>query len=557
MPQLIIEQPGIPPMTVDLKKSVTTFGRSEENTIVLLADEVSRFHAKIRMVRDKTILDDLKSLNGTYVNRQRIVERVLADADEVWFGGKCRATFRDDPPEVLKQRKETPAKSELVEGLDKVREEMNEVTANMTMIVAPGTPAPTRLPGGAGATQGEVERLEVEKMGRAFRRLDALYKASGIMASDFDLQRRIANVLDLAMEVTGAERGFLMLRNSDSGELELQVARGMGSDTGDNSPSMGIAKKAAEGEPVLMSDAGADAQYGGRASIIRQRILSAMCVPLSVEDRILGSLYVDTTDMNIQFSMADLDLFQAMATQSAMAIENVRLYEETVEAEKKRANFGRFLSPAVVEMVMRESEDVVLGGRKLPVTTMYCDIRGFTPLSEGLTPDQLVELLNEHFTAMTNIIFEHEGTLDKFIGDEVMALFGAPITTERDAIHAVHAAVHMQVKNSELNQLRLAKGLPTFEVGIGINTGEVFAGFIGSPDRLDFTVIGDDVNVAARFCSVAKAGQIVIGESTYVLVKDAVQANSIGTPALKGKTEPVPAYEILGLASGPNTPPVL
>ena len=539
-------------MTVDLKEPVTTFGRSDENAVVLLADEVSRFHAKIRMVQDKTILDDLKSLNGTYVNRQRIVERVLSDADEVWFGGKCRATFRDDPPDILEGRKKERPKSQLMEGLDKVREEMDQVTANMTMIAGmPGTPAPTRLPDGAEAPQGDVE-----KMGRAFRRLDALYKASGIMAGDFDLQHRITKVLDLAMEVTSAERGFLMLRDLDSGELKLEVARGMGSDTEDNSPSMGIAKKAAAGEPVLMSDAGADAQYGGRASIIRQRILSAMCVPLSVEDRILGSLYVDTTDASIQFSMADLDLFQAMASQSAMAIENVRLYEETVEAEKKRANFGRFLSPAVVEMVMNESEDVVLGGRRLPVTTMYCDIRGFTPLSEGLTPDQLVELLNEHFTAMTSIIFEHEGTLDKFIGDEVMALFGAPISTERDAIHAVHAAVHMQVKNRELNQHRVKKGLPTFGVGIGINTGDVFAGFVGSPDRLDFTVIGDDVNVAARFCSVAKAGQIVVGESTYALVKDAVRANSIGAPILKGKSDPVPAYEILGLASGPTTPQV-
>ncbi|MCH7959382.1 MAG: FHA domain-containing protein [Candidatus Hydrogenedentes bacterium] len=539
-------------MTVDLKEPVTTFGRSDENTVVLLADEVSRFHAKIRMVRDKTILDDLKSLNGTYVNRQRIVERVLSDADEVWFGGKCRATFHDDPSGVLKKRKIERPKSQLLEGLDKVREEMDQVTASMTMIAGmPGTPAPTRLPDG-----GQAPQDDVEKMGRAFRRLDALYKASGIMAGDFDLQHRIAKVLDLAMEVTSAERGFLMLRDLVSGELKLQVARGMGSDANDNSPSMGIARKAAEGEPVLMSDAGADAQYGGRASIIRQRILSAMCVPLSVEDRILGSLYVDTTDASIQFSMADLDLFQAMASQSAMAIENVRLYEETVEAEKKRANFGRFLSPAVVEMVMNESEDVVLGGRRLPVTTMYCDIRGFTPLSEGLTPDQLVELLNEHFTAMTSIIFEHEGTLDKFIGDEVMALFGAPISTDRDAIHAVHAAVHMQLKNRELNEERITKGLPTFQVGIGINTGDVFAGFVGSPDRLDFTVMGDNVNVAARFCSVAKGGQIVVGESTYALVKDAVRANSIGSPVLKGKSDPVPAYEILGLASGPTTPTI-
>lgn len=544
MPQLIVEQPGVPPMTVDLTRSETRFGRAEDNEIVLVADEVSRYHAKIRLVRERTVLDDLKSLNGTYVNRQRIVERVLSNRDEVWFGSKCRATFHDDPPDVLEKRKNDRPKSAIADDLDKVREEMDNVTASMTMVARPVGGRPTvQVPAPADAQQ-----LEVEKMGRAFRRLDALYKASNIMASDFDLQKRISDVLDLAMEVTGADRGFLMLREGNDDTLKVQLARGMGQELEGNSPSMGIARRAAiDGEPVLMADSGADQQFGGRESIIRQRIVSAMCVPLNIEDRILGSLYVDSRRSGAQFDVADLDLFQAMANQSAMAIENVRLYEQMVESEKKRANFGRFLSPAVVELVMNEAEDVVLGGQKLPVTTMYCDIRGFTPLSEGLKPGQLVELLNEHFTAMTQIIFENQGTLDKFIGDEVMALFGAPISSGRDAANSVRAAIAMQRKNAELNQVRAAHNLPTFQVGIGINTGDVFAGFIGSPDRLDFSVIGNDVNVAARFCSVAKPGQIIIGEATYALVKDVVEANSVGTPVLKGKSEPVEAFEVTGL----------
>lgn len=546
MPELIIEQPGIPPMTVDLTEVETSFGRADDNKIVLVAEEVSRYHAKIRLVKEKTILDDLKSLNGTYVNRQRIVERVLSDSDEVWFGGKCRATFKDDSEEILEKRKQQGTRTKLTNGLDQVRQEMDHVSASMTMIARPGQGVATT----PGVVPANAQQLEVEKMSRAFRRLDALYQASKIMASDFDVQKRISDVLDLAMEVTGAERGFLMLRDQESSELVAKVARGMDRELEGSSPSMGIARKAAiEGEPVLMADSGADAQFGGRESIIRQRILSAMCVPLTVEDRILGSLYVDSRQAGVQFDVADLDLFQAMASQSAMAIENAQLYEQMLEAEKKRANFGRFLSPAVVEMVMNEAEEVVLGGRKLPVTTLYCDIRGFTPLSEGLSPGQLVDLLNEHFTAMTRIIFDCRGTLDKFIGDEVMALFGAPISGGNDAANAVRAAIIMQAKNAELNKRRSNGNLPTFEVGIGINSGDVFSGFVGSPDRLDFTVIGDDVNIASRLCSVAKAGQIVVGYSTHELVKNFVRTKSIGTPVLKGKSEPIEAFEILGIKS--------
>ena len=545
MPELIIEQPGIPPMTVDLTDVETSFGRADDNKIVLVAEEVSRYHAKVRLVKEKTILDDLKSLNGTYVNRQRIVERVLSDNDEVWFGGKCRATFRDDSEEILQTRKRG-TKTKLSEGLDQVRQEMDNVSASMTMIARPGQGTETT----PGVAPANAQEIEVEKMSRAFRRLDALYQASKIMASDFDVQKRISDVLDLAMEVTGAERGFLMLRDQESSELVAKVARGMDRELEGSSPSMGIARKAAvEGEPVLMADSGADAQFGGRESIIRQRILSAMCVPLSVEDRILGSLYVDSRHDGVQFDVADLDLFQAMSSQSAMAIENAQLYEQMLEAEKKRANFGRFLSPAVVEMVMNEAEEVVLGGRKLHVTTMYCDIRGFTPLSEGLSPGELVDLLNEHFTAMTRIIFDCRGTLDKFIGDEIMALFGAPISGGNDATNAVRAAIIMQAKNAQLNKQRAQNNLPTFEVGIGINSGDVFSGFVGSPERLDFTVIGDGVNIAARLCSVAKAGQIIVGHATNELVKAFVRTNSIGTPVLKGKSEPIEAFEVLGIKS--------
>lgn len=542
MPQLIIEQPGVAPLTVDLVGPETSFGRAETNSVVLIADEISRNHARIRFVREKTILDDLESLNGTYVNRQRIVERVLNDNDELWFGSKCRAVFKDDSEDVLDQRKKA---STIAFDLAKIKNEMDSVTASMTMVHPVGkiqTDTPDApLP----------EELDPEIMARAFRRLDALYKATQLISSEFDLQKRISDVLDLAMEVTNADRGFLMMKALDSDELTVQVKRDKDNSLESSSPSMGIARRSAiDGEPVLMADSDADSNFGGRESIIMQRIETAMCVPLRVgDDDVIGSLYVDAQNTYASFTEEDLELFNAMASQAAMAIENVRLYQRMVESEKKRVNLGRFLSPAVVSVIMNEDQEIQLGGDKKNATILYCDIRGFTPLSEGLSPAALVELLNEHFTAMTEIVFQYKGTLDKYIGDEVMALFGAPFAVEDDALLAVRAGIAMQERNAELNILREQNNFPTFHIGVGINSGDVFSGYIGSPERLDYTVMGDVVNTASRLCSVAKGEQILIGSDTNEKVKEHVITEAEGGTMLKGKSELVEAFKVVGLRS--------
>jgi adenylate cyclase len=236
-----------------------------------------------------------------------------------------------------------------------------------------------------------------------------------------------------------------------------------------------------------------------------------------------------------------------VASQAALAIDNVRLYEHTVEMEKKRANLGRFLSPSIVEQVMMQEGVLELGGTKRTVTTFFCDIRGFTPIAERLPASTLVDMLNDHFTAMTQIIFGQLGTLDKFIGDEIMAVFGSPLTRNDDALRAVTAALTMQARNAELNELRIQAKLPVFDLGIGVATGEVIAGYVGSPDRMEFTVVGDRVNTARRLCSVAEPGQVIAAQTTYDLVKDHVKARPIGTVMLKGKEEPIHAFEIEGL----------
>jgi len=432
--------------------------------------------------------------------------------------------------------------SKLLKDLDRIRAEMDRVSNSMTLIGRSGNLQTSISTDAAPANTPE----ELLKMSKAFRRLAALYEASKLIASEFDLKKRLSDVIDKAIEVMDADRGFVMLKNA-AGKLEVSVARGMGKELEASSPSMGIAGRAAiDGEPVLMQDADSDRDFGMRESIIRQQIRTAMSVPLRVEDRCLGSIYLDKQTAGEQFNEEDLELFTSLASQSAIAIDNVALHDKVVDAEKERARLGRFLSPAVVDEIMKSDSMLELGGQKRTVSTMFADVRGFTQIAEQISAPALVELLNEHFTAMTEIVFKYNGTLDKYTGDEVMALFGAPLSSPNDAEQAVHAAIIMQAKNAQLNQARQQAGKPTLQIGIGIATGEVIAGYVGSPERMDFTVMGDKVNVASRLCSAAKPDQIVIDDETYQKVKDLVQCRSIGSLTLKGKGQALEAFEVVG-----------
>lgn len=541
MPQVIIEQPGVPARTVPLSGREITFGRSEESDVVLVADEVSRHHAKMILDGERTLLVDLKSMNGTYVNRQRIVERVLSHMDEVWFGSKCRLVYRDDTRYGRTGQSDEPD-SKLMRDMDKIREELDRVGNSMTMIGRQTPPVGSITTFTPEATPGELKR-----MGQAFRRMSSLHKASQVMASNFDLNDRLAKVLDIVMEVMDADRGFVMLRD-EAGSLNVKVAREMGKDLVASSPSMGIAGRAAiDGEPVLMADRNTDQEFGMRDSIIMSQINSAMCVPLKIVDRILGSIYIDTRKATVAFTEEDLELFASLANQSALAIDNVQLHQKVVEAEKKRQSFGRFLPHAIVEQIMSNDTELELGGQKTEVSAMFCDIRGSTQLGEQLAPNQLVELLNEHFSALTEIIFEYQGTLDKYIGDEIMAIFGAPLPMQDHNFNAVAAALALQRRNAEMNILRRAEGRPEVNIGIGIDSGEVIAGYIGSPMRMDYTVVGDRVNTAKRFCDLAGPGKVVVGEETWTAIRDRVESRPMGTVPLKGKERPVEAHEIIAL----------
>jgi adenylate cyclase len=218
------------------------------------------------------------------------------------------------------------------------------------------------------------------------------------------------------------------------------------------------------------------------------------------------------------------------------------------EKEMIKRAFTRYVAREVVEEVLKDPSQLMLTGERREVTVLFCDIRGFTPLAERLAPEQVVSLLNEFYTLMIETVFKHDGTLDKFLGDAVMAVFGAPIAHPDHAIRAVQTALDMRNGIAELNERRVGQGKLPIGIGIGLSLGEVVAGTVGTEDRMEYTVIGDSVNLAARLVDNARpAGRILISHRTYEAVRDLIQVKGLGPLKVKGKEEEVEVYEVLSL----------
>ncbi len=230
----------------------------------------------------------------------------------------------------------------------------------------------------------------------------------------------------------------------------------------------------------------------------------------------------------------------------------VVLYRGLTEERKKKeikSMFQRYVTQEVVNELIDNPEALALGGKRKEVTILFSDIRGFTSMSEKMKPEEVVHILNEYFSAMIEIIFKYEGTLDKFIGDAIMAVFGAPVAHPDDPQRALRTAVEMREELKKLQEKWKGEGRPAFDIGIGINTGEVVAGNIGSSERMDYTVIGDNVNLASRLESLNKEHQthILISEDTYQKVKDVAKVRPIEPVKVKGKEKEVMIYEVEGL----------
>ncbi|HJU66499.1 MAG TPA: adenylate/guanylate cyclase domain-containing protein, partial [Gemmatimonadaceae bacterium] len=345
-------------------------------------------------------------------------------------------------------------------------------------------------------------------------------------------------------QIMDVDRVAILLADS-SGALSPRIARDRrGGSLGKTVPQS-IARKVLEEKVAILSDNAPEDQRFGGQSIVVQSVRSAMCAPLvGREDTAQGILYVDNLTSTHRFTDDDLDFLIAFSGIAAVAIENSRFAERSRREALVRSNFERFFAPNLAARIASSAEELRLGGDKRTVVVLFSDIRGFTPLAEAMNPDDLASLLSEYFSVMVDCVFRHGGTLDKFIGDAIMAQWGAPIGAPDDADRAVAAALDMMVELDSLNEKWEREGRPCLEIGIGLNIGEVFAGNIGSERRLEFTVIGDAVNVASRLCSAAGGGVILLTDHLRRVLRNPPDLLEQPSLALRGKSQSVRVFSI-------------
>lgn len=501
--------------------------------------------------------------------------------------------------------------------------------------------------------------------------LQALAGIGSVVNSSLDLTTVLNEVMDTIIKLTGAERGFLMLRNAEGG-LDFRTARNVDRETLQASSfeiSRTIVDRVARtGEAVATTNAQEDPRFGKQESVVAFNLRSILCVPLKVKGEITGVIYADNRVRTGLFNERDRDILSAFADQAAVAIENARLFEsvkrsldevtrlknlldnvfasinsgvittdeldkvtlfnraaETIlnitaaqvvgqeytnalpafdgtlsrylnevkttdkafayetrpsvpgrgmvdlslnfaplkdsaratqgvaivlddHTERKRLRskfelFQKMVSPAVIERL--DPEALRLGGDRRIVTCLFADIRGFTNFSEYLDPVQLLDVLNRYLGAAADAVLLHEGTLDKFLGDAVMAIFNAPEQQEDHTLHAVRAALQMRNDILALHEVMAPQYRLSF--GIAINYGEAVVGLVGTKQRVDYTAIGDTINTAKRIQENAKAGQVLLSETAYDQVKDYVIVNVLEPIKVKGRVQPVQVYELIGM----------
>src|SRR5437762_3759829 len=523
-------------------------GRAPDNQVVLDDPRASRHHAHIKSDDDGSfkIIDGVsvngqikRSANKVFVNGEQKFEHLLKNGDRITIGA---STLRFEQP-----------KEERTADLsydDKPLGHTQLLMSAKDVLTTVLRQAETSMAGGA--TRDKV----LESLQRKANILSELYEMSKALGQGFDLDKIFKKATDIIFRSTPADRVIALLtegavseQNADDAKLFPIATRARDEKLEAHARKMTIGRtitrKVMKDKVALLSqDAAADEQFAGVDSIVSQGVRSTICAPLFTEAGVHGALYADRLDPFSAFKPDDLELISAVAAQTAIAVENVRAHERLAKEEVARANYSRFLPEYVVKQMLENPNSFKLGGVTQTITILFADIRGLTLISEHAQPEKIVQLLNRYFSAMTDIIFAHGGTLDKYLGDGMMALFGAPTVTPKDAANAMSAAVAMQRRMLSINDELHKEGFPEIGVGIGLHTGEVIVGYIGSERRSEYTAIGDSVNTASRLESNAKAGEILVSEVTAKAAQSRYQLVPRDPIAVKNREQPVPLFEI-------------
>ncbi|MBK5258246.1 MAG: FHA domain-containing protein [Thermoanaerobaculia bacterium] len=522
------------PRVADLNAALSV-GRTEGNELILNHPSVSRKHAKIELRNGQWWIVDLKSTNGVKVNGTLVTEAAVGSGDKIHIGS------------VQIEFKALPAVDFTAESIfdnpsGTVIRRISDFNSEFGLDVADVSAArPISEPGTKAAPQVTREKI-----------FQVLVQVAKAMLQSDDLNSLLQTVMDMIFRYLPVERGLIILFD-EQGNPVPKLTKFLEDADGQEIPiSRTILKMVAEQQVSLMtSNALEDARLLGGKSIAIHGIRSAMCVPLWNKAHVIGAVQVDSRIHIGRFTEEDLDLLTALANFAAVAIERAQLSEKIEQERKIRTKMERYHSPAVIDEIVKGVISVSADEteiRAAEVSILFADISGFTTVSETQSPEEVAEFLSHFFSCAVESIFAYGGTLDKFIGDAVMAFFGAPIKQDDHADRAVLAGLMMQRLVGDWNAERAKADLPEVRIRIGINSGPAVVGNVGTEKRVDYTVLGSAVNIASRLESgVAKPGQLVISSNTLERIVGSFDTEALGEFALKGLQQKLPVYMVRGV----------
>ena len=470
---------------------------NSQNTLDLRPDDrVSRQHARI-MWRDGSFwIEDLGSRNGTRVNGYPINARTaFTSKDTIEIGTTSMQVFEESP------ERETP-----------------------TVSAEPDLPSPASMDDTTGmvvntmvATRSFSDLLvpsavpDSDALTAMRRQLRMFYKLGEVLGTLETVDQMADAVVENLSEAVPRARSVGVLFD-DGDAIRLVSHRSKGKDP---SVSYSLVRRAVDNDEGFIWRSDEVEQQDMSMSIARLDLKSAIYAPLSWNKQQLGVLYLSNSIVEEAFTEDDLRMTMALAAQSAMFITTHRLQEALKREEIMRANFQRQFSPRVAEVMMQQGGQLQLGGEQIdPVTILISDVRGFTAHTQKMAPAAVIQVLNQMFDLLLPIVFDYDGTVDKFVGDAVLAVFGSPEPDDNQCEKAVRAALEMQRVMAEYGH--------EWQIGIGIHTGPVVHGFIGGTEQIEYTVVGDTVNRASRYCDGAPPGEVIISREVYEQVQHLV-----------------------------------
>lgn len=474
------------------------------------------------------------------------------------------ARFRED------QLKKSEAKSDVMDSLDKKA----GLKPPPTLVGAKDKPAARPDETAGERMERETREIKDEFSKRSMKLSTTLMRIKNL-AKSLERDQIFNNIIEIISKGLDAPKVQLLLNDEKEGKFRIVTAAGM---KPKEYKGLEIAHEETCMITYLLQQKMNEVTGGAGALGVKEcemdpktkgliglgTLKSVMCAPIYAEGKVFAVINVEQM-ANPDYTRDDQNLLSTCADIAGLVMKNAKLYSATMDDlvsaqklsedqlrknEELKGSLSRIVSPSVAELIMSNPSGLKLGGSKCEVTMFFSDIRGFTKMSEGMDPTDIVAQLNVYFTRMTDILMELDGTLDKYVGDELMALFGAPVAREDDPIRAVLTGVHMMDALRELQEVWKDEGKPVITIGIGINTGVVTAGYMGSEKQLSYTVIGDSVNLAARVMAAAKPMELFITRSTYEIVKPYFEITQRESIMVKGKSMAIEIFQVTGAKPG-------